>query len=59
MVPLQPLQLLQLLQLNLILRPHRIGKHIIPERRCITHGSEAEGKKKMQLNMKHIMVMQS
>jgi len=34
---------------NLILSQNDFSEHGIPERRSITHGSEAKGKKKMQL----------
>jgi hypothetical protein len=34
---------------KLILRQNNLCEHSIPERRGITHGSEAKGKKKMHL----------
>jgi hypothetical protein len=34
---------------KLILRQNNLSEHSIPERRSITHGSEAKGKKKMHL----------
>jgi len=42
-------------QENSVLRQHDAGKHSIPERRGITHRSEAQGKKKMTLYAQHGM----
>jgi len=45
------------LSTNLILRQDDLSEHGIPERRSITHGSEAQGKKKMPLYA-HKLVLQ-
>jgi len=47
-------QLYNLSTRDLVLRQNDLGKHSIPERRGVTHRSEAEGEQKMFLYAQHV-----